>query len=116
MKAKRKREPVENLNLDAYRFTVRSLSEDEGGGFLIEYPDVPGCISDGETPAQAIANGRDALKSTLLTFAEFSTSEAAKSIGGTLALPRNVRQSAVGDARHRIFPVGNTKLRSVQNR
>jgi len=28
-----------------YRFTVRPLSEDEGGGYLIEFPDLPGCMS-----------------------------------------------------------------------
>ena len=43
-----------------YRFTIRPLSEDEGGGYLIEYPDLPGCLSDGETIEEAIANGRDA--------------------------------------------------------
>lgn len=43
-----------------YRFTVRPLSEDEGGGWLVEYPDLPGCMSDGETIAEAIANGEDA--------------------------------------------------------
>ncbi len=43
-----------------YRFTIRPLSEDEGGGYLIEYPDLPGCMSDGETIEEAIANGRDA--------------------------------------------------------
>ena len=30
-----------------HRFTVRPLSE--GGGYLIEFPDLPGCMSDGET-------------------------------------------------------------------
>lgn len=43
-----------------YRFTIRPLGADEGGGFLIEYPDLPGCVSDGETIEEAIANGRDA--------------------------------------------------------
>jgi len=43
-----------------YRFTVRPLSEDEGGGYLIEFPDLPGCMSDGETIEEAIANGEDA--------------------------------------------------------
>ena len=43
-----------------YRFTVRPLAEDEGGGYLIEYPDLPGCMSDGETVEEAIANGEDA--------------------------------------------------------
>ena len=32
---------------------------------------MPGCISDGETLEEAIANGRDALQSALLTMKEF---------------------------------------------
>jgi antitoxin HicB len=43
-----------------YRFTIRPLSEEEGGGYLIEFPDLPGCMSDGETIEEAIANGEDA--------------------------------------------------------
>ena len=43
-----------------YRFTVQPLSEDEGGGWLVEFPDLPGCMSDGETVEEAIANGEDA--------------------------------------------------------
>jgi len=42
------------------RFTVRPLTEDEGGGWLVEYPDLPGCMSDGETIEEAIANAEDA--------------------------------------------------------
>lgn len=30
-----------NRNLDQYQFTVRPLSEEEGGGYLVEYPDIP---------------------------------------------------------------------------
>jgi len=40
--------------------TIRPLTDDEGGGFLIEFPDLPGCISDGATVEEAIANGEDA--------------------------------------------------------
>jgi hypothetical protein len=41
-----------------YRFTIRPLSEDdESGGYLIEFPDLPGCMSDGETIEQAIVHG-----------------------------------------------------------
>src|SRR5882724_3888386 len=29
------------------RLTIRRLTEDEGGGWLIEFPDLPGCMSDG---------------------------------------------------------------------
>ena len=43
-----------------YRFAVRPLTEEEGGGYLVEFPDLPGCKSDGETIEEAIANGEDA--------------------------------------------------------
>ena len=61
----------EKLRLEDYPFTIRPLATEDGGGYLIEFPDVPGCISDGEAPEEAIANGRDALKSALLTMKEF---------------------------------------------
>ena len=54
-----------------YPFFIRPMTNEEGGGYLIEFPDVPGCVSDGETPEEAIRNGRDALKSALPTMKEF---------------------------------------------
>jgi antitoxin HicB len=57
-------------DLDAYRFSVRPLSKAEGGGYLIEYPDVPHCMSDGETIEKAIAHGREALRDALTVFEE----------------------------------------------
>jgi antitoxin HicB len=56
--------------LDQYQFTVRPLSKEEGGGFLVEYPDIPGCMSDGETLEEAIANGREALRDCIDVFSE----------------------------------------------
>lgn len=44
-----------------YPFELRPLEEEEGGGWLIVFPDLPGCMSDGETPEEAIVNGRDAI-------------------------------------------------------
>ncbi|MDL1864914.1 toxin-antitoxin system HicB family antitoxin [Betaproteobacteria bacterium PRO5] len=44
-----------------YPFELRPLVEEEGGGWLITFPDLPGCMSDGESPEEAIANGRDAV-------------------------------------------------------
>jgi len=44
------------------RFEVSPLSEEDGGGYLISFPEYPGCIADGETIEQAISEGRDALK------------------------------------------------------
>lgn len=52
-------------NLDDYPFEIHPLPEDDGGGYLISYPDFNVCISDGETVQEAIANGRDALQGTI---------------------------------------------------
>ena len=46
--------------------TIRPLSEADGGGFAIEYPDLPGCISDAETPEEAVRHGSDAVRAYLL--------------------------------------------------
>jgi antitoxin HicB len=51
--------------LTDYPFEVRPLSTEEGGGYLISFPDFAECISDGETVDEAIENGRDALKATI---------------------------------------------------
>ena len=51
--------------LTDYPFEVRPLSAEEGGGYLISFPDFAECISDGETVEEAIENGRDALKATI---------------------------------------------------
>lgn len=48
-----------------YPFEIRPLSAEEGGGYLIAFPDFSECISDGETIEEAMRNGRDALKSTM---------------------------------------------------
>jgi antitoxin HicB len=52
-------------NLNQYPFEIRALAEEEGGGYLISFPDFSECISDGETPEEAIRNGLDALEETI---------------------------------------------------
>jgi antitoxin HicB len=55
-----------NMNkLNDYPFEVRPLSAEEGGGYLISFPDFAECISDGETVDEAVENGRDAIKATI---------------------------------------------------
>jgi antitoxin HicB len=61
---------IDSAIISSYPFTVRPLSAEEDGGFAIEYPDLPGCISDGDTPEEAIKNGSDAVKSYLLSCAK----------------------------------------------
>ena len=82
---------MKNPKLDDFPFAIRPLNKDEGGGYLIEFPDVPGCMSDGETPEEAIANGRDALKCTLLTL---------KELGNPIPAPGSI--SASGQWRQRV--------------
>ena len=57
-------------NPDDYPFEIYPLSKDNGGGYLISYPDFSECISDGETINEAIKNGREALVSTMQTLEE----------------------------------------------
>ena len=45
-----------------YCFVVWLLTDEEGGGYLVEFPDLPGCMSDGETVEEAIINGVDAMQ------------------------------------------------------
>jgi antitoxin HicB len=52
------------------RFEIRPLNDDDGGGYLIEFPEYPGCMADRETPEEAIAEGRDALASYIATLRE----------------------------------------------
>ena len=52
-------------NLFVYPFEIKPLTEEEGGGYLISFPDFNECISDGETPEEAIKNGFDALQETI---------------------------------------------------
>ena len=45
---------------EAYAHVIEPLSAADGGGYLITFPDLPGCMSDGETIEETVVNGRDA--------------------------------------------------------
>ena len=68
------------MNELGYPCSITILPAEEGGGYLIEFPDLPGCISDGETIGEAIVNGEDAL---------FCWIEAAKQHGDEIPQPRS---------------------------
>ena len=44
-----------------YPIVVEPLPLEEGGGFLATAPDLPGCLSDGATPEEAVSNIQDAI-------------------------------------------------------
>ena len=46
-----------------YAVLLRALSEADGGGWLATVPELPGCMSDGETPAEAAENVAGAIES-----------------------------------------------------
>lgn len=58
------------MNIGGYPFNIRTLSKGDGGGFLIEFPDLPGCMSDGNTIEEAIANGADAMEGWIVAMHE----------------------------------------------
>ncbi|MBP7517246.1 MAG: type II toxin-antitoxin system HicB family antitoxin [Desulfobulbus sp.] len=54
-----------------YPFEVKQLAREDGGGFLVTFPDLPGCMADGETILEAITNAMDAEASWLATARAF---------------------------------------------
>jgi predicted RNase H-like HicB family nuclease len=44
-----------------HKVVIEPLSEEDGGGFLATVPELPGCMSDGETRAEALVNVEDAI-------------------------------------------------------
>ncbi|WP_206077030.1 type II toxin-antitoxin system HicB family antitoxin [Palleronia sediminis] len=62
-------------------FEVRPLSAEDGGGYLIRFPDYPGCIADGETPEEAIRAGADALRSYRTTLKELDRAVPVAEVG-----------------------------------
>jgi antitoxin HicB len=61
-----------------YPVVIAPLAAEDGGGFSAVVPDLPGCMSDGETPEEAIANVQDAIASWI---------EAAHELGRSIPRP-----------------------------
>jgi predicted RNase H-like HicB family nuclease len=61
-----------------YPVFIEPLAAEDGGGFFATVPDLPGGMSDGETPEEALANVRDAIASWI---------EEARSMGRPIPKP-----------------------------
>jgi antitoxin HicB len=48
--------------MEDFKLEIRHLDEADGGGFLASFPDLPGCMGDGDTPEAAIQDARDAFE------------------------------------------------------
>jgi predicted RNase H-like HicB family nuclease len=60
------------LEFNKHPFNLSPLNEQEGGGWLITWPDLPGCMSEGETPEEALKNGREAFAAWMTVHQESS--------------------------------------------
>lgn len=56
-----------NLN---YEIRLKKLPEEDGGGWFAEIPQLPGCMSDGESPDEALTNLNDAKRGWIETSLE----------------------------------------------
>ena len=49
------------MRLQDYQVVIGPLSEKDGGGYIATVPELPGCMSDGESPQEALDNVYDAI-------------------------------------------------------
>ena len=68
-----------------YAVVIEAVSEEDGGGFLATVPDLPGCMTDGDTRVEAARNVDDAIASWL---------EEARSVGRAIPEPRAALRTA----------------------
>ncbi|MFL6802798.1 MAG: type II toxin-antitoxin system HicB family antitoxin, partial [Xanthobacteraceae bacterium] len=61
-----------------YPVVVEPLPIEDGGGFIATVPDLPGCMSDGATPEEAVSNVQDAIVAWI---------EAARDLGHDIPKP-----------------------------
>lgn len=71
------------MNVLGYAAEVQPLVEKLGGGFVAFIPDLKGCLSDGETEQEALANLEDAARCWLA---------AARELGVGIPTPRQMDQ------------------------
>lgn len=74
------------------RVELRPLTKEEGSGWLASFPDLPGCMSDGETPEEALHNAAEAESAWLaanITWGMVKTEKPARFVA---RLPRSIHR------------------------
>ena len=52
-------------DINGYPYEIAPLPEEEGGGYVVSFVDIPGCIGVGDTPEEAIEDGQLAVIAAL---------------------------------------------------
>ena len=58
------------MNFEDYPININPIPGDEGGGYLASFPDLPGCIADGDSVEEAISEARDAFEAWIMAESE----------------------------------------------
>ncbi len=59
------REWTERVEVEGQTFHLLVSEDEEEGGYVVQCREIPGAIEQGETPAEAVEAGREAIKSAL---------------------------------------------------
>ena len=68
------------MKFEDYPICISPIPTDEGAGYVVSFPDLPGCIADGSTIDEAIIEARDAFDAWIM---------AEKEDKGELPKPKN---------------------------
>ena len=86
-------------------YKLEIIPDTEESGYIASYPELPGCITCGETIASAVANAEDAKKEWLLAAIEenieIAEPESADSYSGQfkLRLPKTLHKTLAEDSK-----------------
>ena len=86
-------------------YKLEIIPDTEESGYVASYPELPGCITCGETIASAVANAEDAKKEWLLAAIEenieIAEPESANSYSGQfkLRLPKTLHKTLAEDSK-----------------
>jgi predicted RNase H-like HicB family nuclease len=94
-------------SFESYSHIIEPLKEEDGGGYLITFPDLPGCVSDGESIAEALFNAKDSFNAWVSARYDMNKpipkptkhGETAEAIQSVQRLPRNLHASLVAIAK-----------------
>lgn len=75
------------MRFEDYPLNIHPLPDDEGGGYLVTFPDLPGCVADGDTIDEAVTEARDAFAAwTMAELADKDALPAPKADSGPFVL------------------------------